>query len=423
MADVQGQLFQKTQSCRDVLMRGATGHIMENDTEVEWFENRLADLNLWAAGLGASKIGHASLEYRLRDRSDVCEVIQGLLEELHDALSELERRTDVVSEVSLIDPDSNSAKIGAQNFEDSASVSPSPIEPLSPPSDLSEDEDESRTLLTESKRNVEMTLDQLARLSVLIRKSGSRFRHQKADRTLNFQSLPQELQILRDGLTEVVLLYQDGPERRLVDGLRQGVFQKRISLSILIVIRAWFLNPARLTSIQERLIRANIRRRNRFAYAYDRAKEDRTDFQVPPEQFPATPERPIPEKEVPQPVDAPSTAPISTSTPKPESRNDDTSKSATDLGSKFTLKKIRGSATMSVDTRMSATAATLDYPQPPRVEPDRRTFQCPYCQHTLPRDYIASTARRWKYVTISLEVRDNQRKGLGSHVRTFFQSL
>jgi hypothetical protein len=36
-----------------------------------WIENRFADFNLWVANLRVADSGHASLDYRLREREDV----------------------------------------------------------------------------------------------------------------------------------------------------------------------------------------------------------------------------------------------------------------------------------------------------------------------------------------------------------------
>jgi hypothetical protein len=56
-----------------------------------WIENRRADFNLWASGLGVLKPGHASLDYRLRNRRDVCDVIDDLLEELQGCLRQCQQ--------------------------------------------------------------------------------------------------------------------------------------------------------------------------------------------------------------------------------------------------------------------------------------------------------------------------------------------
>ena len=57
--------------------------LFEND----WAQSRLDDFRLWSAGIGATAPGHASLEWRLRSRSDVREVVTGFLGELIEKAS------------------------------------------------------------------------------------------------------------------------------------------------------------------------------------------------------------------------------------------------------------------------------------------------------------------------------------------------
>lgn len=393
-----------TRASCELLTKGATSQLIHTNIPTEWFENRLADLNLWAAGLGVFKTGHASLEYRLRLRPDVYGIISELLEELQEALAVISgyRTEDISSDLDstiegLLDED--------RGVRTSSSSSPSPIPQLSPLSGSAGEEDDDQSFLVECKRNVDRTLDQLTRISVLIRKSGSRLRHQKADIALDFQSLPDDLRALRDGLTEIVLLPADSFQAKLIDTLRKEVFRQRIPVSVLIVTRAWFLKPTRLTRVQDRLIRANIRRQNRFLKAKE-IKEDKTGFEVRQEQqLLTTADKLIPGEEMPRSLkDLPTTIKSVSNRRRGPSEEDPTpsvqeySQTATDLGSQFTLKSNAATATMSVDTRTSAPSATLDYPRPPPIRHGRVTFQCPYCQHTLPQDYTERGGRKWRQV-------------------------
>lgn len=58
-------------------------------TALEWVENRQGDFNLWASGLKATSGGRSSLDYRVRDRPDVCEGICELLDGLLETLEQL----------------------------------------------------------------------------------------------------------------------------------------------------------------------------------------------------------------------------------------------------------------------------------------------------------------------------------------------
>lgn len=54
----------------------------------EWAENRLADFNLWASGIGASARNRASLDARLALRPDAQDIIANLLRLLNTVVEE-----------------------------------------------------------------------------------------------------------------------------------------------------------------------------------------------------------------------------------------------------------------------------------------------------------------------------------------------
>lgn len=54
----------------------------------EWFENRQADFNLWAATTKSTSEGKTSLAHRLRNRPDVCKAITSFLSALSECLDE-----------------------------------------------------------------------------------------------------------------------------------------------------------------------------------------------------------------------------------------------------------------------------------------------------------------------------------------------
>lgn len=53
-----------------------------------WARDRLDDLKLWSSGISATAGGHASLEWRLRSRPDIKEVILGFLDVLQEKIQE-----------------------------------------------------------------------------------------------------------------------------------------------------------------------------------------------------------------------------------------------------------------------------------------------------------------------------------------------
>lgn len=72
----QPVIFNAAAECRKSFIQCQTvDFLMEN----EWAENRLADFNLWASGIGASVRSRASLDARLALRVDAQNVVAGLL--------------------------------------------------------------------------------------------------------------------------------------------------------------------------------------------------------------------------------------------------------------------------------------------------------------------------------------------------------
>jgi hypothetical protein len=73
----------KTEACQSLFT-----HCLSNPlfSELEWFENRQGEFNLWAASLKAASIGRSSLDYRVRDspevRESICDLLDGLSETL-----------------------------------------------------------------------------------------------------------------------------------------------------------------------------------------------------------------------------------------------------------------------------------------------------------------------------------------------------
>lgn len=61
---------------------------IEKLCENEWAQSRLDDFRLWSAGLNATAAGHAGLEWRLRSRPDVKEVVLGFLEDLTEKIQD-----------------------------------------------------------------------------------------------------------------------------------------------------------------------------------------------------------------------------------------------------------------------------------------------------------------------------------------------
>lgn len=70
------ETFHLTNACASLLAECQSVPTLAKD---DWIGKRLADFNLWAAGIRASTTGHASLDHRVRDRPDVKNVLLGIL--------------------------------------------------------------------------------------------------------------------------------------------------------------------------------------------------------------------------------------------------------------------------------------------------------------------------------------------------------
>jgi hypothetical protein len=268
---------------------------------------------------------------------------------------------------------------------------PDPIpRSFSPWSDMSssdsEFEEESKmppensiSLLASSKTEVEKILDHLARLAVAIRKSGANSRARKADRLFN----PIDHNELRDHLT-LIILARGGEESA----------------------DHYTIDPSSLSPVQERLILANLRRRNRFVYAQRHARKlafnapsheskfvfsgtDRFSFLL--ESDDVGQRRNHPEamgQAIPGGVDI---------TPAPRHHPLLTATSASAAGTQIQpLTQKITTPSQVAKTNITSTAAKVVYPRPPRLRDGLRYFQCPCCCQTLPEMFQQDTL--WKQV-------------------------
>lgn len=213
---------------------------------------------------------------------------------------------------------------------------------------------------------VEQVLDHLTRIAVAIRKSGANFRYQKADRLFD----PRAHQDLRSHLDILVLA--------------RGSLAGR---------ERWYTDARNITPLQERLIIANLRRRNRFMYAQRHAQklaidanEARYDDSASGNNMTHQTQTTILEARVPQhglhrDQGAPSTMLSATTASFIETR----------------IEKVpRQPPTPSqmAKTNITSTAARVKYPNPPRGRAGMRYFRCPCCCQVLPEIFRQET--QWK---------------------------
>lgn len=325
----------------------------------EWAENRLADFNIWIFGTGATARGKASLDSRLAGRPETKEIIIELLHHLGVLIRQCKDFGREAETFDYAPVPSNDEDL----LEVDQSPQHSPLRSFSPWSDASgTDEKPSCTVVVPEKpllqtklqkmKNIETILDQLARISVAIRRSGTHSRLQKADHRLN----PDDHQVLRDHLI-VILLRRPG-------------------------------HIADLTEVQKRLLDANIKRRNRFIYAQSHA------------------EKLGPARDRPQAghtIGSQSTvAGILEDTPQGKSNPGPPTDS--EVGTTTTATAFDTPGPLRIDitsfrapvatTVMSSTAVSLKYPRPPKMKNDAKLFKCPCCCQVLPEELAEDD--KWK---------------------------
>ncbi|PLB55447.1 hypothetical protein P170DRAFT_432984 [Aspergillus steynii IBT 23096] len=294
--------------------------------ESEWVENRLAQMNLWVSKTGACAPGRASLDSRLAAMPETRDVIANSLRLLaividkyrtlnqpHDTPPSHHREEDPASsqdedqtpELSPTINDSSSDDVSPDEYGSDDSISDESVSDESSSDDQPEDDydtnDPPKELLQQSMYDIKMMQNQLFEIAASIRRPGDRSQLLKAD--LWFKAT--ELQELEDHLVGILLV-------RL-----KRCFQEEHS---------------RLNEVQLRLVRCNLKRRNRFLHAQRQGPSSR-------------PYRFINSAAVSMPED--STAPID-----------------------------------------------LDYPRPPRLDGNGHDFQCPYCCEKLPA--IMADDDRWR---------------------------
>ncbi|KAL2858223.1 hypothetical protein BJX68DRAFT_163001 [Aspergillus pseudodeflectus] len=320
-------IFDAATECRYIFRTAITTPRLMHQ---EWPENRLADFNLWASSAGASATGKASLDYRLRENLDAHTILINLLSMLRilvqKCISQGKVRALTVS--SLTDAHLIAGEVGYTA------------------AGLSSKE-------TTSRKDVEDNINRLTRLTVAIRKAGTRARLQKADSSFN----PDDSQLvtLRQHLEFLLLVRPDEHGGSDSSGKQLGV--------------------ARVNPIQQRLIDANLRRRNRFMYAQKHARRLGANFRpLQPTPIAMAPlVKPVPRSEA-------STSAYSAGVGEPI------------LGSTTTATMVdepivippKQQAAISTTTAISVTTTRISYPKPPAVHDDQALFTCPCCCQSLP---------------------------------------
>ncbi|RMJ10278.1 hypothetical protein CDV36_010111 [Fusarium kuroshium] len=229
--------------------------------------------------------------------------------------------------------------------------------------------------LEEAILDIEAALGSLASLALAVRRTGKRSRLHKADRLFN----EGEHSELKQHLECIAVL------RPTEKGYSSRRFKQKLEV---------------LTPVQQRLVTANLRRRNRFL----QARRHSTGLKRRNPELSSVSEDPVnqahqpvfsPNLEIPIPApsvieqplkllknsDAPTISGTSASVPESKLRYTDPS-----------LKKPEVSTARTEVTRITATA---HYPRPQLADDNQHMFQCPCCYQTMPVQEVKTNAR-WR---------------------------
>ncbi|KIW62544.1 hypothetical protein, variant [Phialophora macrospora] len=328
--------------------------------EREWAENRLADFNLWASGIGAAaaETDKISLDARLSGKPTLLTVLTRLLYMLidfleeclalavHQSADEAERHLQWLAR--------SRHHVGSDSNKRSRSPNTRPVphrrssRSISPWSDQSSLDlaledlgGDDKGPLAEAMIGIDTTLEQLNNISFAVRRAGSQLRLQKADSRFTRSDHAS----LETFLTFWVLATckRTSPMETMTD------------------------NRARLDPLQMRLIEANLIRRNRFLYA-QRHSQRLLKSQGAPHAHPF----PVTREDLPPYEDArqalfprqrdPVLGTVAPSGPALEPLADNTT--ATRLESATEILKETAHAR---DSQITSTALRVRYPNPPKT--------------------------------------------------------
>lgn len=388
-----------------------------------WAESRLADLNLWASGVGALARPDMSLDRRLQFQPKPRLVLINLLLTLGEFISSC--RTYVLNEAhSSEESTDNKAKSEGTPVSPAEStpeltlgddLDPSPssaswftalVSSAKSGSDTSTESDvgdelddlQSEVTLKEVMKDIDDILDQLILLGFAIRKSGTIARLRKADTSFK----PSENEDLQEHLEHILL---NRVAKRQKNGKDNVGSTAKERIQEVIPEQRHLITPE-----QHHLILANLRRRHRFRYArrhqqkldqltaYPPVAKTKPFVQTPEEHQEMTPGL----KRAPASNDgkSPPTEDFKSTTPStaPPQSLQAPAMSATTLsvaeGDIVQMAMPMAAAT----SRVSVSVATMHYPSPPPISQKMRGFKCPCCYQTLPEMY--KNWSRWRYVSV-----------------------
>ena len=245
---------------------------------------------------------------------------------------------------------------------------------------------------------IRTTLEYLSNISAAIRKSGTKFRHLRADKLLKQREA--KLEEFRKYLLHLVLI---GPTKvHLLNWIhhRRSVERKQVWRKIEIIFSAKFNDTGRLSEVQRRIIQANLVRRNRFDVYKQRLRKKLKTEKNERSAHATTETRPSTQNNQPAPTPSQGSMPkIQTAPQQPATveRLITPSQSATSIPSDFKMpSSLRDREAKSAFTLVSQGVFKQDYPKCPVSEGN---FLCPFCTQPLDSSY-AVLNKKWRYISL-----------------------
>ncbi|KAK7916875.1 guanyl-nucleotide exchange factor [Apiospora marii] len=357
----------RTERCQ-ALFETCQRHFISD--EDDWLDKMSAAFSWWSLGIGAAKSGHSSLDRRVQSRDDVKDLIISLLDSLKTSLENcLELSTN-----------RNEVQEGQGNPFD----------------------------MDGQRYYIRTNIQYLSKISASIRKSGTKFRHQRADRLLEHRA--PKLEEFRRYMFWIILV---GPSKmQLLNSLlqRHTLTGDITWKKAWITLKAYFTDEQRLSPVQKRLIHANLVRRNRFDIYFRTCRQktgSNEDTSVPgtvpdPTKHTAvTPKPNATNSEDPIPDQARRHDPGVQMQPTPSQaaksvdRTMLSSQPATDIGSIVMPRRPTTQGARTVSTKFSRGALKQDYPKCPC--PEGKSFWCPFCAQPLDASYSnRKKDKRWR---------------------------
>ncbi|ETS79010.1 hypothetical protein PFICI_08863 [Pestalotiopsis fici W106-1] len=367
-----GTIRERAAACQQLFAQCLS---LTHGEHMAWFEMRRGEFNIWAFGLQALSSGKSSLDYRVRNRSDVSGIIVALLgglsEDLEDCIS-IDRKlsSEATGDVASSELDEQ----GGEDFDFAG---------------FSDDEASSESSASTSEGgpfslqmyNIRTIIAQLTRFSSMIRRSGTKFRFKRADAALALRE--SEFNEFKEQLTNMVMIRSIKFD--VGDPTSFEVFQDKMNTDL-------------LTPVQKRLIHGNVLRRNRIVEATKDMRpiepQAKGGLEDPMHDSTFMPEIKMP---IPTPMPHVKAEPSKaggTVKSSAQSRVGSIARSATEIGSQLGLQLAPPKAAPSVMTKMTKIGISQDYPKCPKPISDD-FIQCPYCADVLPTEY-RSHSSRWR---------------------------